>query len=108
MDDLAAKLTQILNDPGSIQQIASLAGALAPEQNALSPSGAMDIPEEFMTGLQSAIRKVGENDEKQEALVQALSPYLKPNRRQRLQQAVKIARLSQVAGAALRSRHKEE
>ncbi len=56
-------------------------------------------PQELPEQLEAAIR----TDPKQDALVRALLPYLRPGRRQRLEQAMQIVRLSRLAGNALRS-----
>ena len=38
----------------------------------------------------------------QEALLAALKPYLRPERREKLDRAMRIARISQIAGGALK------
>ena len=51
------------------------------------------------------VRLLGEysrTDDKKAALLEALKPFLKPERRARVDQAARLARLSRVAGAALR------
>jgi len=94
LDNLAEQLTQILNDPGSMKQIMELASALgaAPGDDALQ-----SLPEQVT----AVLKQAGTSDPKQEALVHALMPYLRPGRRQRLEQAIRIARISRLAGSAL-------
>ena len=89
-------LTQILNDPGRMQQIMDMAAALG-----ISTQDA--IPPELPATLTKALEANQALDRKQDALVQALLPYLRPGRQARLERAIRIARLSHLAGAALRS-----
>ena len=90
------QLTQILNDPGRMQQIMDMAAALG-----VSTQDA--IPPELPATLTQALEANQALDRKQDALVQALLPYLRPGRQARLERAIRIARLSHLAGAALRS-----
>jgi len=104
MDELASKLKQLLDDPGSMQQIASIAGMLTADSSEDRKEGATSLPAaEMIEGIRQIIQTVGKSDARQDALVEALCPYLKPRRRERLHRAIQIARLSQVAGAALRT-----
>lgn len=94
MDNLTEQLTQILNDPGSMKQIMELASALG-----AVPEG--DLPQALPEQLAAALKQAGSHDPKQDALVHALMPYLRPGRRERLEQALRIARISRLAGSAL-------
>lgn len=106
VDDLNEKITQILNDPGSIQQIAQIANALGGQQAQAGPdkdgAGPLASPE-MLADISKLLRQAEKKDKKQEALFQALRPYLKPNRQARLDRAMQIAHLSHLAGAAFRS-----
>lgn len=97
------QLTQILNDPGRMQQIKDIAGALG----VATDEG---IPPELPAAVTDALEKTQALDRKHEALVQALLPYLRPGRQARLEQAIRIARLSHLAGTALQTgrNHPEE
>ena len=56
-------------------------------------------------------RLIGEysrRDDKKAALLEALKPFLKPERQAKVDQAAKIARLSRVAKAALRLYREEQ
>lgn len=99
MDDLQNSLSQILNDPDRLQQIMSMAANLSQES-----SDELQLPSaEVLSRLQNIMSQFGHNDGRQQALYDALIPYLKPERRIRLQRAIQIARLSRAAGAALRT-----
>ena len=81
MDQLEDALGKLLNDPGAMSQVMQLAQSLgasvqsAPEQETvtLAPVPAAD---------------------RRSALLQALEPYLSPERRQKLRRAMQLARLS--------------
>ena len=100
MDNLTEKLTQILNDPGSLQQIMNMASMLS----AQAPQEAAPPPDpELAQHMTQALHHAQAQEKKQQALVHALLPYLKPGRQARLERAMQIAHLSNLAGAALRS-----
>lgn len=106
MDDLSEKITQILNDPGSLQQIMEFANALGGQQTSTDASESghdPPAPQEMLSDLTQMLRQAEKTDKKQEALCQALRPFLKPNRQERLERAMQIAHLSHLAGIALRS-----
>ena len=91
MDNLQEKLNQILNDPGSLNQIMEMAAALG------LPMDAPPEPEQISKALNRA-QTLGE---KHQALIHALLPYLKPNRQARLERAMQVAQLTQLAGFAM-------
>lgn len=109
-EGLEDKLNQILNDPNSMAQILSLAQSFGmqsePEPSAAPPSapamGAM--PDEgFLLSIMQMMQQAQKSDAKQEALLCALKPYLAPERREKLDRAMQLARLSHIAGFALRN-----
>jgi len=101
LDNFTEQINQILNDPGSMQQIMELASALGIDPNAAGENqSANGIPK----GFAQALNHAKEREEKQQALVRALLPYLRPGHQKRLERAIQIARLSHFAGAALTNR----
>ncbi len=118
MDGMEDQLNRILSDPQSMAQIQALAQSLglggapgAPPQSQTPPPappqappalpfGAMD--EGFARSVFSLMQQANHSDSRQEALLCALKPYLKPDRCAKLDRAMQIARLSQLAGLALR------
>ena len=114
MDDLEQKIGQILSDPDSMSQIFSVAkslGVMQPEQNApqteAPPLDALLSADE-LGPIMEIVRKAGNSDHREAALLNALKPYCSSQRQKRIDRAVRIARLSQLAGAALRSLEKKE
>ena len=105
-DGLEDKLQQILNDPQSMAQILSLAQSLGmspePEQSQEAPSAPPPPPDDgFVKAIFSLMQQARKSDSKQEALLCALKPYLAPDRRDKIDRALQIARISHLAGAAL-------
>lgn len=56
----------------------------------------------FVRGILQLVRQANQKDGPQEALLAALKPYLRPERREKLDRAMRIARISQIAGGALK------
>ncbi len=121
------QLNQILGDPQAMEQIMSLAQSLsgkqeegAPEQPApeheeaettQTPAEAdSPSPLSALSGLDPKLLRMGmgllseysAQDDKKTALLAALKPFLKPERQEKMDQAVRIARLTRVIRAALR------
>jgi hypothetical protein len=125
------KLSQILNNPDAMSQIFSMAQSLglntpsSPEQSEPQPAppppamgedfahalptmgegfaGAMPMMDEgFVKAIMQLMQQSQKSDGKQETLLTALKPYLKPARREKIDRAVRLARISQLAGSTLR------
>ena len=97
MDDIGDVISQIVNDPERMQQIMDLAQNLSLGDDA---QGGNPISPERIETLGKIIQQTQHTDKKQEALVHALRPYLKPGRRTKLDKAIQIAKMSQLAGLA--------
>ena len=116
MAEFEEKLNAILNDPQAMGQILSAAKALSgqeespppadpdaplPEEPAgdpLSALGQLD-PRLLQVGMRLLSEYTGSDDRKT-ALLEALKPFLRPERRAKVDQAMKIARLSRVIRTA--------
>ena len=98
MDDISGVVSQILSDPEQMQQIMDLAKNLSAGSGT---DGAMLSPER-MEEIGKYLQKSEAVDRKQEALVHALRPFLRPSRQSKLDRAMQIARLSHIAGIALK------
>lgn len=101
MSDFEDRLNSILNDPAQMDRIAAMAKSLiggeggtaqAPKQ-----SMPMDLPD--MGRLMSAFGSGGGTDNKR-ALLEAMKPYLAPHRREKLDRAMKLAKMIGMAEAA--------
>ena len=118
MDDLEQKIQSVLSDPEQMQQVLNMARALGvsipesgeptareqetplPEQD-IPPQAGVDALSEPVSQL---LQQAGKLEKRQENLLNALKPFLKPNRREKIDRAMQVARLSHLAGYALRSR----
>lgn len=113
MDGLEDKLQQILNDPDSMAQILSLAQSFggqssnpketfsAPTPPSCAGEGMPDLA--FVQGIMELMQQAQRSDEKQEALLCALKPFLRPERRAGIDRALALARISHLAGYALKN-----
>ena len=104
------KLNQILSDPDSMAKIMSLAQSLGREQSAPSPPPAPPRPQPppppddaFVKGILRLMQQAQHTDKRQEALLCALKPYLAPERQAKIDKALRIAKLSQLAGLAFKN-----
>lgn len=108
MEGLEEQLQKIMNDPDSMAQILSLAqsfGLQPPqEQTPSAPSAAPAPPDDgFVKAVFGMMQQAQQSDGKQEALLAALKPYLRPERRGNIDRALQIAKISHLAGFALRN-----
>ena len=105
----------ILRDPEQMQAILSFAKSLGisppeaiPKQQAPAPPPPKEIPQASSNeALGELLQKAGRLDKRQENLLNALKPFLKPERREKIDRAMQAARLSRLAGAALRGRKEQ-
>ena len=95
MNEIEDMLGKILSDPEEMAKISRLASSVfGGEEDSKKP-------EADMGGMLSALMgKAGSGSDKA-ALVAALGPYLKPERRRKLEKALKISRIAGMAGLAL-------
>ena len=106
------KLNQILNDPDSMAKIMTLAqylGGSSGEKHASAPSEPPRDPppappdDAFVKGILRLMQQAQHTDKRQEALLCALKPYLLPERQAKIDEALKIAKLSQRASLAFQN-----
>lgn len=112
MEDLESAISQILRDPESMSQILSLAKSfgVTPPGPQQEQQEQQDAPQQMKQSVESAlpamaelIRQAGSVDPREVQLLNALKPYCSEDRCRRIDRALRAARLSQIAGAALRS-----
>ena len=106
MSELEEQLNSILSDPKQMEQIAGLARTLmgggAQEQpQASAPDIAeLGLDPALLQRLTRAMKDGGGNGREQ-ALLQAMRPYLSEKRRGKMDRALKLARLARIARRAL-------
>ena len=101
MDNVIDQVNQILNNPESMKQIMSIASAIDTDQ--LSDSTSNLFADGYIKDFSRILEKMQEKDDKRQALVRALLPYLRPGHQRRLERAIQIAKLSHMAGEALKN-----
>ena len=102
MENMENKILEVLNDPEKMSEILQIAKGMGfdPEQMSQPAEDAGGIP----TGeLFRLLQQTNSTDTRQQALLQALMPYLKPERQKKLQRAMQVARLTHLAGYALKN-----
>ena len=100
MSEFEDKLNHILSDPQEMEKISRLAASLmgsGTDDEPKSPAiGAGEFPD-----LKRLLSGLGSVSSEKTALLTALSPYLQPQRRQKLLKALRLAQAARIAGAAL-------
>lgn len=114
-EGLEEALNQVLNNPERMAQILSLAqsfGMQPPEAPPTEPVPSAPMQADasmppldpaLLRSMMQLMQQAQRSDGKQEALLLALRPYLAPERREKFDRALQIARISHLAGYALRN-----
>ena len=104
MEGMEEKLGSILNNPQLMQQIMSMASSLSAPQPEPAPpvSSLPDFDPAMIQKLMSLAGNLTVNDN-QKNLLLALRPYLTEVRIQKLERAMRAAKLANLASAALNS-----
>ena len=110
-EGLEEKLQQILNDPGSMAQILSLAQSFGlqnptetPSKPQAPPPPSFSMPDAgFAQAIMGLMQQAQHSDGKLEALMCALKPFLRPEKREKMDQAMHLARISHLASFALKN-----
>lgn len=110
MDNMEEKLGTILNNPQLMQQIMSMAQSLGNTQantDAKRPNAKdAELPPldlSIIQNLNGFLQQTG-MDENQQALLNALSPYLSQDRVSRLERAMRAAKIARIASGFLEKR----
>ena len=106
-EQLSQKIQEVLNDPAQMAQVLELAKSLGvtlppPDAPAGSPPEEKAPPDVPPAPPPVQSPPMGGLAQRQEALLHALEPFLRPARREKIERALQIARLSGIAGSALR------
>ena len=106
MQEMEDKLGAILSNPQMMQQIFNLAQSLGQDTSAPQQEPPKSNPPDFDIGLLSKIAGLAQlrnNDSQQEALLSALSPYLRQDRVAKLEKAMQAAKMARLASTFLNS-----
>lgn len=115
MDDLEKQLGAVLKDPQMMGQLMAMAQSLQsqlgeggspsqpPSQPAKSPPPSQqpvpDLPDLGMLQKMAGLFRGGSIDQEQQALLKALRPFLSQGRLEKLERAMRAAKLAQMASA---------
>ena len=103
MDQLEEKLGAVLNNPQLMQQIMSMAQSLgqqSPPQEAPSPPAGPSL-DPMVIGQLSNLARQNHTTSEEQALLQALSPYLRSDRIAKLEKAMRAAKMAKFASGFL-------
>lgn len=103
MDDFGDKLNAILSDPNAMSRIGDMAKSLmgGGETPKRSPAGdTPDIDPSMLSKVAAMMNKSSKHGDDRRALFEAMKPFLSEKRRSKMDRAIKIARLADVASAA--------
>ena len=98
MEGLEDALQKLLKDPAQLAELSALAQSLGlgPPESPPEPPQPKSAPPPV-----SAAPPCGPFGARQEQLLLALKPFLKPSRQEKIDRALRAARLSRLAGSAL-------
>lgn len=107
MSELEDKLNSVLNNPQMMQQLMAMAqsmGAQAPKKEDPAPKNDT-FPEIDIGMIQklSGFAKQGSIDKNQQSLLKALGPYLSRERIQKLEKAMRAAKMARMASTLIGS-----
>ena len=99
MDDFENKLGQILGNPEMMEKIMAMAQSFGGQETPPPPPQESPIPEIDFAAIQKLTGLMGKAgvDSDQKALLCALSPYISSTRIQKLEKAMRAAKLAGVA-----------
>ena len=100
MDELEKTLDRVLSDPAQMEKLSRLAGELFGGETP-QPSALPAAAEGLVGQLKGLMGGSGSGGDKT-ALLNALAPFLREDRREKLQKAMRLARAAKIAGVALR------
>lgn len=104
MDEMEEKLGAIFSNPQMMQQIMSMAQAMSSQQNQPTPppqqnqSQALPLPDpKMIQNLTNLASTQGGIDQDQQALLNALGPFISSKRIRRLEKAMRAAKMAKFA-----------
>lgn len=105
MEDMEAKIGAILGNPQMMQQIMSLAQSMTPPEATAEPAAPAEpvLPDIdlSMLGKLSGLATSAGIDQNQKLLLKALTPYLSHARIDKLERAMKAAKMANLAVSVL-------
>ena len=106
MSEFEDKINAVLNDPGQMEKITQMAaqlmggGSAGPAAEPEPSGGAFDP--EILSKIGKLMFKADQGSNDKIALLKAMGPYLAPERREKMEKAVKFAHIAKIASVALK------
>lgn len=119
MDELERALRAVLDDPAQLNELRALAGSLglgqdapappAPEPASPAPEPVLPVsaPEPAPAKAAGSFAPQPRGASRQEALLQALRPFLRKDRQAKIERALQAAKLAGLASGLLANRRRE-
>lgn len=106
MEDLEQQLGSVLSNPEMMRQIMNLAQSLnaQPQQKQEAPAQPLPDIDLSMVQKMAGLAKQSGIDNQQQTLLNALSPYLSRERVQKLEKAMRAAKMAKFVSAILEQR----
>lgn len=111
MSELEDKINAVLGDPKQMEQITKLARSFMgsappvstaePETKEEDPFPSLGIDGATLQRMARLLRQGGGEKPQEQALLEAMRPYLSEKRRGKMDRAMKLARLAQIARLAM-------
>lgn len=103
MDELEAKINEVLNNPAELAKISQIASSLmgggAPD-DAPEPDSEPELDPGMLQKMLGGLRSGGKTSQSR-SLLEAMKPFLAEKRRRKIDKAMKIARLASLAELAV-------
>ena len=103
MDQMEEKLGAILNNPQMMQQIMSMAQSLGQQNTQKEVPSSLPNLDPKLLGQLSGLAKQNQTSSEEQALLQALCPYLRSDRIHKLEKAMRAAKMAKFASGFLNS-----
>lgn len=109
MSELEDKINALLSDPAQMESISRLAAQFmgqgngeesAPAEPATPPFPGFDM--DMLARVGKLLSGAGGGGSDKTALLKAMGPYLAPKRREKMEKAMKFARMAKIAGVAFK------
>jgi len=109
MNELESRLNELLNSPEQMQKIMEMAQAFtasspetaAQESAPAAVSPSLEFDPRILRVLSALLSQSCEAEKEKLAILNALQPFLREDRREKLRQAVELARMARIARTAL-------
>lgn len=101
MSELEDRINSVLGDPAQMAEITRMARSLMGGGESETEPESAGVPDAGLLKKLGGLMRSGAADGREQALLEAMKPYLSEKRRGKLDRAMKLARAARIAGLAL-------